>query len=183
MKYFSIARNPFSAKMQYQMQKLVDKNSLSNEIILHLLPIEHIQDDINEELEIYNLKIDHVLLFYRPAGVEIESHIDFFEDNTVCNSSLVIPWICKDGYSVFWEQGNFNLIKETPAGYKDVEYFKIDWKSEHKICFETQITTPIVLKTDIPHGVHSPKNKILLATIRFKNNPSFDELCKKFAVE
>jgi hypothetical protein len=183
MKYFSIVRNPFSTGLQNQLKKLVDKNMLTDSVLLQLLPIDGLKHEINAELEKHDLRIEHILLFYRPASTPIDSHVDLFVDGTVCKSSLVLPWICKDGYSVYWEQGNFDLSRVSPDGHDDVEYFEMDWKSNPEVCYQTKIHTPVVVKTDIPHGVYSLDSKLLLATIRFEGNPSFDELCTKLMVE
>jgi hypothetical protein len=156
---------------------------LTDNVLLQLLPIDDLKDEINAELEKYDLKIEHILLFYRPPSTPIDSHVDLFIDGTVCKSSLVLPWVCKDGYSVYWEQGDFDLSRASPDGHKDVEYFEMDWKSKPNICYEAKIHTPVVVKTDTPHGVYSLNSKLLLATIRFEGNPSFNDLCKKLIVE
>lgn len=183
MKYFSIVRNPFSTRLQNQLQKLVDKNMLTDDVLLQTLPIDNIKEQIDTELEKYDLRIEYILLFYRPPSTPIDSHIDSFVDGTVCKSSLVLPWVCKDGYSVYWEQGDFDLSRISPDGYDDIEYFKLNWKSGPDICYQAKIHTPVVVKTDIPHGVYSLDSKLLLATIRFEGNPSFEDLCKKLMVE
>jgi hypothetical protein len=185
MKYFTIVKNPFSFGLQHRLQSLVDDKWLADNFI-QLLPIDELKKEINEELEKYDLKIQHILLFYKPPNRPIESHVDFFKDDrgkTVCNSSLVLPWICKDGYTVYWEDGEFDLLVRSPPGHSNIEYHEINWKSDHKVSDEAKIHTPVVVKTNIPHGVYSIDSKLLLATVRFEENPSFEELSKKLSVE
>ena len=184
MKYFSVACNPFSKHINSQLQKLVDKRMFHDNVLLQLLPIDDLRQDINQDLAKYDLKIEHVLLFYRPTGSPIGTHVDSVaDDGGVCNCSLVLPWMCDSGYSVYWEDGDFDLVLESPKGYRDVKYLAIKWNSEHQVCHEAKVNTPVVVRTHVPHGTYSVDSRLLLATVRFAGNPSFEELSEKFAVE
>jgi|694.fasta_scaffold28314_7 hypothetical protein len=182
MKYSSIAHNPLSEQVTYQLQRMIDNKIINTAV--KLLPIDNLRKEINKELEKYDLLIEHVLVFGYPPSTPIDSHVDYFvSSDSPCHGSLVLPWVCKNGYSVYWEHGNFDLTKVTLATDKDVTYLEIKWNSEHSICYQVDVFTPIVVRTDIPHGVFSTDSNLVLATIRFKGNPSFEELSKKFAVD
>jgi hypothetical protein len=186
MKYFSVACNPFSKNTHNRLQKLVDRKILLDTVLLQLLPIDDLRQEINQDLDKYDLKIEHVLLFYRPPALPIGTHVDYFaSSNSPCYGSLVLPWVCSSEYLVYWEDGNFDLdlVAESTRDYSNIEYYNINWNSEPQVCYEAKINTPIVVRTHVPHGTYSVDSRLLLATVRFAGNPSFEELSEKFAVE
>lgn len=180
MQYFSNCKNPLSRSCETALKNLVDPNFIKHDCFVQLLPLENIQTIINNDLKQYNLEIDNILIFfYKPFGIP-ETHIDYSNDSIICKSSLVIPWILHEQYSVYWSTGNYELYEEY---YNNIKYNKLKWNSDEKLCFEASVSKPIILRTDIPHGIKQPKSDLLLATFRFKGNPDFDMLYNKFAVE
>lgn len=185
MKYYTIAQNPFGSTVQRQMQKFINTKMISDKIMMDFLPIDkfNLREDINLQLKKYELEIESILLFYRPPGYSIDCHVDFAAGGEVCNASVALPWICKDGYTVYWNDGEYDLVHRINNHNKDIEDFTINWTADPKIHYEAKIYTTIVAKTDIPHGVYSLDSNLLLATCRFQGNPSFEELSQKLMVE
>jgi hypothetical protein len=191
MQYYSNAINPFRQSTINQVFKLVDIEILrkTGNTFVQMLTNNDLDsgliDDLNNDLKVYDLEIEHFLLFFRLPTVPIKSHVDFFPDGTVCNGSLVLPWLMQNNYTVYWEKGEYNLTKIKPSEqkYNGIEYFEIDWLSGRHICYKQTISQTILVKTDIPHGVFANDKNLLLATVRFRNNPSFEELMQKLGVE
>lgn len=180
MKYFFNCVNPFSLSLSNDLKKLIDVNYYKQNCFLQLLPLENIQTKINDELKQFDLEIDNILIFfYKPSGIP-ETHVDYSNDSIISKSSLVIPWILHEQYLLYWMNGNYELYEEY---YNNIKYNKLKWNSDEKVCFEVSISKPIIVRTDIPHGIRPPDKDLLLATFRFKGNPDIEELYNKLGVE
>ena len=181
MKYFTTVKSPFSVELENKLKRLVDDSYINHDYYLQSLPIEHIKKEINSELSCYKLKIAGILTFYYKPTIPNTIHVDYFDDDEIiCNCSLVIPWKLEEDYTVYWKNGEYKLSEEY---YKNIKYNKIDWLTDEILYYETKISTSVVVKTNIPHGVLGNKSEYLLATFRFEGNPDFEEVCEKFAVE
>lgn len=186
MKYYSPAVNPFSKTSINKVLKIANADILkkSGQAELQLIALEDIDPDIknslNNDLKQYDLELEHFLIFFRLPGRPIVTHIDTISGE-ICNASFVFPLALKDHYTVYWQDGNYELIKITDTDQTKVDYYVLDWKEPPVTCLEEHISDPIIVKTDVPHGVYANDNKMLLVTARFIGNPSFDELCQKLS--
>ena len=180
MQYFAVCDNPFSAGLEKKLRDKLSKDYSTKKAHIELLQIDDVKHDINLELKKYDLEIENVCIFYYKSMVHNEIHIDLY-NNHVINSSLAIPWIFEKNYKVFWANGDYVL---KPAVYDNVDYHKLVWaNNNYEIVCETELSTPCIFRTNIPHALHRSSSRQLIATFRFMGNPTFEQLCSRLLVE
>ena len=176
MQYFAVCDNPFSVGLEKKLRDKLSKDYSTKKAHIELLQIDDVRHDINLELKKYDLEIENICIFYYKYMVHNEIHIDF-ENNTIINSSLAIPWILNDSYHVYWVTGNYQVLQ---SRYDGVEYIKLDWKENYNIVCETKVSAPVIFRTNVPHAFRDSNLEHLIATFRFMGNPTFEELQAKF---
>lgn len=106
-------------------------------------------------------------------------HVDAYPDNTLFFTALIIPI---EGYvnaPMVWFDGNFTNEYVQKYGYG---YSKVVWKDDTDITVHQEdIVGPTMCRVDIPHSAYSPSDGSYraVASVRFKDNPTFEEICEK----
>jgi hypothetical protein len=135
---------------------------------------------INQYLDEHNVSpLLNVLAFKRktPHINYRSSHIDLDYARNYIKCSIVIPVAGFKNTGQIWYDGNYSTSTIIKDGYI---YSEIKWNSPGIEIGRTEITSPTLVKTDIPHGVFSNGLEYRTAcTIRFKNNEDFDYLADR----
>ena len=185
MEYFFKSFNPLRDTTYKKILKHVPRQFLTDEPVMYqnLVIDDKLRNDLNDDLKKYNLSVEEVLLFYILPNIPVEVHVDHFPNSTdYCHATLVLPWRSSTPCEVFWEQGNFIVDKTTVTGPDDVNQGRLNWVSDRTVCSKTFIDSPMLLRTDVPHGVKSVDAKFILVTLRFAGNPSIEDLQSKLTL-
>jgi hypothetical protein len=159
---------------------LEQTNDLSSDriYIKNIIIPEDERKTINQYLNNQNVSsLLNILAFKRkiPYVNYRTTHIDYAKENPI-KCSVVIPVAGFKNTGQVWYDGNYNILLKVETGY---EYTKIDWITPGTEIGRAEITSPTLVRTDIPHGVFSNKLEYrTTCTIRFKDNEDFDYLAK-----
>ena len=180
-------------------QEVVSMNFTEQQLPRELL------DKINSEFDLYNLpSFNNVNIWRKPPGYIQSIHIDPWmwdvlagKTNTLSSTQTAIN-IPVEGIGtgkMFWFDGKYKVqvssgVKEAKQKQNNLSKFDqvkipnghvvfyIDWEEEGKIVEELVLDQTYVIRVGVPHQVVIDKEIRTVASIRLKNNPSFDEVRK-----
>ncbi len=168
----------------------------------HQLP-RNLLNKINDELSRYNLpRFNNVNVWRKPPGYVQSIHIDPWlwdvlagrsETLSSTHTAINIPVEGVGTGKMFWFDGKYTI--ETSSGVKEAKQkennlstyqqvkiptghvvFYIDWQEESKVIDELVLDKTYVIKVGIPHQVVLDNETRTVASIRLKNNPSFEQV-------
>ena len=117
-------------------------------------------------------------MFSRKNQSRSDSHVDCYTLEGLeepWKASVIIPIQNVDNSYMYWINGEYNL--EVTYNRLREPYYTIVWNSDQTLVYETEIAKSSVCRVDTPHGARTTNEKIrIVATIRFKNNPSFEDV-------
>ena len=166
------------------VEKNVEQINSTSFIIKPLILPSDILTTLQDELATYGLpEILNCLVFKRKnfsRPLINFVHIDYCQDsNEIINASIILPISGCEGTYMYWVEGEY----ETKFAWYPVQtaFQKITWKSDYNIIKETEITVPTLCRVNIPHDAYNGLNTEYrtIASIRFKGNPSFEEILQK----
>ena len=137
---------------------------------------------INLELKEYGLPeaaafvcFKRKMFFEKNVGI----HIDYAEAYGAINCALILPIEGCSDTEMYWVDGNFTTQKRIM--YNSTYLGKKKKKSPTIIDSVEIDNVPYLARVNIPHSVTSRRDGSYrtIVSIRFKDNPSFDEMLKK----
>lgn len=102
-------------------------------------------------------------------------HIDVGED-CIFKSSLVFPMFNTEKMFAYWSSGEYELVDRVHHISK-LKYSSLTWKSEKQIVDHHELTEPVAVCVERPHGLYTENSAPGgLFTIRLMENLSVDEI-------
>ena len=122
------------------------------------------------------------ILFHRPANFPQALHMDCNNNDPpqLINCGINIPIInCDDSY-MEWYKGNYATKINAVTGTDGVvrKFINLDWKEHPTLIDRVIIDTPTLVKVNVPHKVTVINKTRSLITLRFQDNPTFDDISK-----
>lgn len=122
------------------------------------------------------------MLFHRPANFPQALHLDCNNDDPpkIMNCAINIPIRnCEDSY-MEWYDGEYNTKVNSNKGADGIirKYLDLEWKAQPNLIDKTIIDAPTLVRVGIPHKVTVIDKTRSLITLRFQNNPTFDDISK-----
>jgi len=151
---------------------LGDQSSISNTAVI----------SINKTLTEHNLPTMHNILAFARTTVKGHNstlHIDE-NDTTIFKSSIIFPVEGCENSFMYWAIGSYNsnLTTHPTNGTK---YSLLTWNSDVVILDELEITTPTVVRVDIPHDAYTNNEwPRIIFSIRLRENLSIEEIMERF---
>jgi hypothetical protein len=141
-----------------------------------------VRNIINQELFSKGLsELTDILSFKRNnVGINIDGcHVDDGY-KSICNVSIVIPVSGYENTGQYWFDGDYKIVKAiTPA---NVTYNALEWNTPGILIGVVNITSPMLCRVNIPHGAYGNGLEYrVTATIRFRNNETFEEVYEKLS--
>ena len=139
-------------------------------------------DSINNTLTKHNLPVMHnILAFARRTqkGNYQALHIDE-NDTQIFNSSIIFPVTGCDNAYMYWANGNYSRELTTHPS-NNTKYSLLKWHSDITVLDEVEITSPTVVRVDIPHDAYT--NNIwprVIFSIRLVENLTVEEIVERF---
>jgi hypothetical protein len=103
------------------------------------------------------------------------THVDY-SDHTddITNASIIIPVSGCLGTGMYWTSGDYTLTKG--RDHMGNSRMDVHWNKPAVIVHEEEITTPTLVRVNIPHGAYSRQDGSyrLILSVRLKNNETFD---------
>lgn len=139
-------------------------------------------DSINNTLTKHNLpEMHNILAFARlnNKGSYGTLHIDE-NDTTVFKSSIIFPVEGCENSFMYWAIGSYNSNMTTHPS-NGTKYSLLTWNSDVVILDELEITTPTVVRVDIPHDAYTNNEwPRVVFSIRLRENLSIEEIMERF---
>lgn len=157
-----IERNNINLKFNEQIQ------------IRHKMPSD-LEEKINRELSDYNIpNIRYAVSYIRKRNNFQGIHIDG-DKSGIIYSAINIPLKgCNKSYHI-WYAGNY---KTRLVESEKLSYHYLQWITEPKEDARLIIDSPYIVRVDRPHSALSTNEDRWVFTMRFINNPKFEELIK-----
>lgn len=166
------------------LEEMASLNLLSVQIHFLAKPINILNNYfVKNNIDIPSIR--SCMLFHRPGNFPQPLHFDCNNDNPPqpVNCGINIPIKnCEDSY-MEWYSGNYTTRVNAVTGPDNIvrTYIDLDWKESPKLVERTIIDAPTLVKVNVPHKV-TVTNKIRsLITLRFQNNPTFEDIRKLFS--
>jgi hypothetical protein len=158
----------------------VEKLNVTSNVIT--LPDELLKI-VNDELSLYNIStIDYCRVYLWPKGSVQPMHVD--GSSRVLHCSINIPLYGGAKSKFQWFGGKFKL---TPVNllHTNQQAYYIVWESSPYIMESIEIKDGCYLiRIDQPHSaIAAPDSDRWVFTMRFKDNPTFEELYDKLPTE
>lgn len=139
-------------------------------------------DSINSTLTNHNLpEMHNILAFARlnRKGSYGTLHIDE-NDATVFKSSIIFPLEGCENAFMYWAIGSYNSNMTTHP-LNGTKYSLLTWNSDVVVLDELEITTPTVVRVDIPHDAYTNNEwPRIVFSIRLRENLSIEEIMERF---
>ena len=142
-------------------------------------------DEINKELEIYNIKVASGMAFKRknfliPSYTDCHLDYSFFHKRTI-KSSLVIPVDGCEDTLMYWYDGDYSaeVVTPSPGFAYTYPYMKLTWNKPGTLAEQVEISKgPMLCRVDAPHSATSRKDGSyrLVMTLRFEEDLSIEEI-------
>lgn len=122
------------------------------------------------------------ILFHRPANFPQALHIDCNNDDPpqLVNCGINIPIMnCEDSY-MEWYSGNYSTSVNASTGIDGIvrKFINLNWKEHPTLIDRVIIDTATLVKVNVPHKVSVVDKTRSLITLRFQNNPTFEDIDK-----
>jgi len=159
-----------------ELEKLNDKDYYS---FVHYGNPE-INSLIKNEMEQYGLDPYQSWLIFKRKNMCEFNYDDFDVHTDSVHVSLVIPI---EGYTnapMIWVEGDYDIVPK--LNEENLKYAHIKWKGKPTAIHKEDIVRPTLCRVDIPHIARSDiySNYRTVATVRFKVDLEFEEICAKF---
>ena len=142
------------------------------------LPVELLKI-VNDELSLYNIpNIEYCRVYLWPKGSVQTIHVDGASE--VLHCAINIPLYGGRNSKFQWFGGNFNLSPVNLSHTNQKAYY-INWLSDPHITESIEIKDGCYLiRIDQPHqAIAAADSDRWMFTMRFKDNPTFEELYDK----
>lgn len=159
-----------------QTHDLSTKSSLNKHI--KLPPIDQIFIDI--ELKKLGLPKCKSLLAFKRAWPKYEPnpynlHVDWFGNDEINHVSIVFPVENCQGTAQFWYDGDYTLDKKIIGTDVTTTYYHVNVKDSLNLIGSVEIsTTPMLVRTDLPHCAYAGNDYRLVCTMRLTENIDLD---------
>ena len=155
-----------------------------DQFYLKSIPVPYeLEQIINSELHSYNLPaLSNFLVFKRKnffKPVKSHVHIDYSGVlDEFINCSIVFPIEGCHETTMYWMDGEYTT--ETILLPDNISGKMIKWQTNPKIIYTEVITKPTLCKVNVPHDACSRYDGSyrITATLRFKGNPTLEEIIK-----
>lgn len=139
-------------------------------------------DSINNTLLKHNLpQMHNILAFVRRNEKNSfrTLHIDE-NDSQIFNSSIIFPVEGCDNSYMYWATGDYTT-ELTSHPTNNTKYSLLKWNSDIQILDECEITSPTVVRVDIPHDAYTNNEWArVIFSIRLVENLTVEEIVKRF---
>lgn len=120
------------------------------------------------------------ILFHRPGNFPQALHIDCNNDDPpqLMNCAVNIPILnCEDSY-MEWYSGDYTTAVNSAVGPdgKTRKFIELEWQGEPQLLDRTIIDQPTLVRVNQPHKVSVVNRTRSLITLRFFDNPTFEEV-------
>jgi hypothetical protein len=168
----------------YMVDQIKDSLSPTNKLVITsnvvTLP-DKLLKIINDELSSYNMSsIEYCRVYLWPKGSIQTVHVD--GSDKVLHCAINIPLYGGENSKFQWFGGNFKLAPVTLRHTNQQAYY-INWMSTPSIIESIEMSNGCYLvKIDQPHrAIMSADSDRWVFTMRFKGNPTFEELYDKLS--
>ena len=163
------------------VEQTVPSNILDTAVrhrVSHEIP-KLIQTEINNDLAKYGIPpIWYAQTYLMKKNTIQPIHVDGNNMIGLVNCAINIPIKgFKNSRHVFYK-GNYDLFFDDLGITK---HFSLNWNEPEQIADELEIDSPYLLRVDHPHSAISADEDRWTFTMRFKGNPSFDEIVKNLS--
>jgi hypothetical protein len=120
------------------------------------------------------------ILFHRPGNYPQTLHLDCNNDNPpqIMHCAINIPILnCEDSY-MEWYSGNYSTSVNVSTGIDGIvrKFINLNWNEDPSLIDKVIIDKPTLVRVGIPHKVTVIDKTRSLITLRFQNNPTFDNI-------
>lgn len=142
---------------------------------------DDVERKINLELKEYGLpEATTFVCFKRKMFLEQNqvAHVDYSNEYGIINCALIVPVEGCSDTNMYWMDGDFTTQKRIISASS---YLGIIWQKSPTVIDSVEIdSVPYLTRVSIPHSVTSRRDGSYrtIVSIRFKGNPSFDEMLK-----
>lgn len=124
------------------------------------------------------------MLFHRPGNYPQPLHIDCNNDDPpqLIKCAINIPIRnCEDSY-MEWYEGDYSTSVNSAIGAdgRTRKFIDLAWQAEPRLLDQTVIDQPTLVKVNVPHKVSTIDRTRSLITLRFIDNPEFDNVAELF---
>lgn len=142
---------------------------------------ESVLDTVNSEFNSKGVSNIFQPLIFKKSIIEVGPqycHIDHYEGQRH-HASIVIPVMgCRNTYQ-YWYDGDYDISASFNENAK-VAFFSTVWKSAEFIDKVYIFDSPMLCRTDVPHGaISNGREYRVTCTIRFTENETYEELSEK----
>lgn len=121
------------------------------------------------------------ILFHRPGNYPQALHLDCNNDDPpkIMNCAINIPIAnCEDSY-MEWYDGNYSTSVNASTGPDGIiiKFIDLKWGDHPRLLDKTIIDSPTLVRIGLPHKVSVVDKTRSLITLRFQNNPAFEDIC------
>ena len=105
------------------------------------------------------------------------THVDYDErTDAITNASIIVPVSGCEHAKMFWVNGDYTLTKShDQSGNSRMD---VAWQQPGQLVYEEEITTPTLVRVNIPHGAYSRQDGTyrLILSVRLEKNETFDSI-------
>jgi hypothetical protein len=173
------------SKLQGYLFNYINSSLQSLEILEVSAPMVVLPDEllnlVNSELNLYKIPdIDYCRIYLWPKGSVQPVHID--GSTTILHCAINIPLYGGDHSKFQWYDGSFELVSVNLIKTNQVAYY-IKWHTPPRIADSIEIKDGCYLvRIDKPHqAIASANSDRWVFTMRFKDNPTFEDLYDKLS--
>jgi len=143
--------------------------------VYHLLPI-YLREIVNGELASRGCPpVFYAQSYCRRAGNTQGIHIDGNDDFR--DSAINIPLKGSVGSKHIFYEGKYTSEK---THFEDLTFYKVNWQETPRVADILYLDSPHIVRVNCPHSaMANPFEDRWIFTMRFQENPSFEELCTK----
>jgi hypothetical protein len=122
--------------------------------------------------------------FKRNTSTEFDkgqyTHVDYSDHtDAITNASIIVPVSECLGTGMYWTSGDYTLSKG--RDHMGNSRMDVRWNKPAVIVYEEEITTPTLVRVNIPHGAYSRQDDTyrLILSVRLEKNETFDNIVDK----
>lgn len=181
MKYYKKINLKFSEVLKkHLLEQIVAKVPNADNLTRIISTTVDLPEDltqlVNNELISYGIpELEYCRIYLRPKNNTQFIHVD--GSGEILHCAINIPLRGGEGSVFQWMGGDYSLTSVNLVETNQVA-FKIDWNSEPEVKESIEMIDGCYLvRIDQPHqAIASPDRDRWVFTIRFKGNPTFDEI-------
>jgi hypothetical protein len=124
------------------------------------------------------------MLFHRPGNYPQPLHIDCNNDDPpqLIKCAINIPIKnCEDSY-MEWYSGDYSTSVNSAVGAdgRTRKFIDLAWQADPVLLNHSVIDQPTLVRVNVPHKVSTTDQTRSLITLRFVDNPEFDDIAELF---